>query len=232
MSRELKHMTTYSRIALSLLSVMIVMAQQCFGDFVYNISIDTSSVNGNDGGIYFQFSPGLNADLASVSITSFGIEVPGALKGSAPVTDGGVTGALNNLPLTIDNSTGLNDYLHLVSFANSISFQARFNLPATLTGDAGSEFDFGLTTSDGASPILTLDPNGFIGSISYDKHGAFTATPLSSVGTIAPVSSVPEPASAPLLICLLAALGLMLRRRQTTGSGLYRQGRFQTSVRS
>jgi hypothetical protein len=205
-------MTTYSRIARMMLSGMIVMAPQCFGNIVYDISIDTSSVSGNDGAIYFQFSPGLNADFASVSITSFGITAPGVLKGIPPITDGGVTGALNNLPLTIDNSGGLNDYLHFVSFGNSLLFEVQFNLPGTLKGDSGSEFGFGLTASDGVSPILTLDPNGFIGSISYDKQGAFAATPLSSVGTIVPVSAVPEPESAPLLISCLVVLGLLFRR--------------------
>lgn len=55
-----------------------------------------------------------------------------------------------------------------MTFGSNVFFIVDFLLPSALTGDSGSAFSFGLTASDGLSPVLTLDASGFIGQISYD----------------------------------------------------------------
>ncbi len=180
----------------------------CFCAPIFTVVIDTSSVPGQTGGLYMQFQPGLNADLASMAITGFTITPPGALSSLPPPEfTPGVTGGLDALPLEIPNTLGLNYYLHFLSFGDRIRFVVSFNVPAPLTGDSGSTFSFGLTAADGITPILTTDPLGFAGEISYDAFGVFTATPLSNV-----VSIVPEPGT--LSMAWLAVGVLLLAKRR------------------
>jgi hypothetical protein len=189
-----------------------VFASSAWASPIYSIHINTSTLTGTDGAIYFQFAPGLNSDLASVSIAPFSIDPPGALTGT-PATDGGVTGSLTSLPLVIDNSGGLNDYLQFLTFGSTISFNVAFNLPAHLVGDAGSAFVFALTATDGITPLLTLDPSGNLGQISYELDGTFTATSLAAAATIG--SAVPEPAFAVPVFLVLLTLSLVLFRKRT-----------------
>ena len=189
-----------------------IFASAAWAGPIYNIDINTSGLTGTDGAIYFQFNPGLNSDLASITIDPFSIDPPGALTGT-PLTNGGVTGSLTSLPLVIDNSGGLNDYLHFLTFGSTISFHVAFNLPATLTGDAGSAFGFALTATDGITSLLTLDPSGNLGQISYELDGTFTATPLADAAQI--TSAVPEPSfTGPVFLVLLTQVVILLRKRR------------------
>jgi len=190
---------------------LFLLAASCFGDITYTVNIDTSTQAGNPGSIYFQFAPGNNADPASVRISDFLIGAPGSLSG-IPLTDGGVTGALDSPPLTIDNSSGLNDYLQGLTYGPHISFKVEFQLPPTLSGDSGSELDWALLASDG-SPLLTVDASGNIGRIFYDEKGAFTSDTLGNDAIESIVTAVPEPAS---LLLLTTALGACLIRRRRT----------------
>ena len=178
---------------------------------VFDITIDTSSQSGNNGAIYFQFAGGLNADLASVAVTSFALGAPGGLSAApAPFSDGGVTGSLDTLPLTIDNSGALNDYEHYLVYGSNLTFEAAFNLPAVLVGNSGSELVWQLTAADGLTPILTQDNSGNIGSISYDTAGHFTTDTLGNGSIETIVTATPEPAS--LALAAVGALLIRLRR--------------------
>jgi hypothetical protein len=168
-------------------------------------SVDTRSVSGTNGAIYLQFNPGLNADLASISIANFTLSDPGSLLANpAPAGSAGVTGDLGNPPLTIPNTNANNDFLEYLTFGSSLSFQVSFSLPGNLAGDSGSTFSFGLDAADGISPILTADPDGFIGQIGYDNTGVFTTTVLSPNGTISSLGT-PEPGTWMLAFAALVA---------------------------
>lgn len=174
----------------------------------FDVSIDTSTLAGNTGGIYLAFAPGFNSDPASVAIFGFS---PGAgLPGAPAFTDGGVTGSLDTGDLLFTNYLYfVNDYGETVIFGSRLSFEVSFNLPDTLTGSSGSELDVQLTQSDLATPVLTGDSSGNIVEISYDRNGVFTATATSAAATITAGGSVPEPATGKcvaLLACLLIGL--------------------------
>ena len=201
---------------LRIVSALLLCSPACWASTIYQVTIDTSSQSGNNGGIYFQFNGGLDPDPASVSISSFVIGAPGSLSAlPAPVGNGGVTGSLDSLPLVIDNSGGNNDYLHFLTFGPTLFFQVSVDFTSPLTGSSGSAFSFGLTADDGLTPVLTGDPNGFNGQISYDTAGVFTASTLGNdaIETIAPVASsgVPEPGTALLMTLAIAAIAFLRR---------------------
>ena len=205
-----------------ILLVLLALTLSCFADTVYDVSIDTSSIAGSDGGLYLQFNPGLAADPASISIDSLNLGGGSLLSSPAPIFDGGSqtsSSSLSSLPLVIDNRASLNDFEQFLQFGTSLDFQVTFHLPSTLSGQSGSIFNFETDAFDpntsSISPILTGDPSGFIGSISFDQNGAFSMDTLGNdaVLSIRPVSEVPEPSN---LVVLTMMLGFgAYRIRQT-----------------
>ena len=187
----------------------------------FDVSVDTGSLAGTSGGIYLAFSPGFNADPASVSITGF---TPLAgLPGGPAFTDGGVTGSLDSGDLVFTNYLyALNDYGEALSFGLTLSFRASFDLPHTLTGNSGSVLDVQISESDLLTPLLTSDPSGNIVEISYDYTGAFTATATSQYATVTQADAVPEPAMASILAVLavvFAGIRLVRIRRCEAAQG-------------
>jgi hypothetical protein len=201
------------RNALVLITLGIAFSATAMaGSVTFDVSIDTSSVSGTGGGIYLSFFPGLNSDPASVSISGF--SPADGLAGGPAFTDGGVTGTLDTNDLSFTNYLfSLNDYGENVTFGSTLDLEATFQLPDTLTGDAGSELDIQLTEFDLATPILTSDPSGNIAEISYDQNGNFTANPTSGDVTITQVGAAPEPAT--FLIAGCALIGLSYVRKRT-----------------
>ena len=203
-----------------LLALCFASSTAVFSGPISIVNIDTSSLSGTSGAIYFQFAGGLNPDPASVSISNFSLDAPGALDpavpGTNPLTDGGVTGSLLALPLIIDNSGGLNDYTHFLTFGSQISFQVSLNFPNPLVGDSGSDFLFAVTGPDGITPLLVSGPSDyFLGDIGYGLDGVVIATALLPAAQI--TSAVPEPSySVGVFVALLAAF--MLRRRKLAAS--------------
>ncbi len=186
-------------------------------DTLVNVSIDTSSLSGQDGGIYFQFDPGLNADPASVSIADFSVAAPGALEPASLLnfSDGGVSGSLDSNNLAIANTFALNDYGEALKFGSGITFLVDLSIPAILAGDSGSELVIQVTGSDLLTPLLTADPSGNLVTMSYDTTG--TLSVLSTNPDTAQVSqfATPEPGGIALSGSALVLLLLVRRRRMT-----------------
>jgi hypothetical protein len=187
-------------------------------DVMFSVDINTSSLLGQGGGIYLQFDPGLNADLASVSIANFSVAAPGALDPASALnfSDGGVSGSLDSNNLTIGNTFALNDYGEALKFGSSITFLVDLNIPATLTGDSGSEFLIQVTGPDLLTPLLTADPSGNLVTMSYDTTGALSVLSTNpDAATVSAVSamSAPEPGGFVLLGSVLVLLLLVGRRR-------------------
>jgi hypothetical protein len=161
----------------------------------FDVTINASSLDGTNGGIYFQFSPGLNADPASVSITNFLLTSPGALNSASPLnfSDGGASGSLDAGNLTIANSFALNDYGEALEFGSLISFVVTLNTPSVLHGDSGSALSIQVTGPDLLTPLLTSDPAGNLVDIAYDQTGSLNVLSTSSNAGVTQVSATPEP---------------------------------------
>jgi hypothetical protein len=193
---------------------LLVLAASADSIVGYNVAIDTSSQSGNSGAIYFQFAPGLNADLATVAIDGFSMGAPGGLVGTPPpFSDGNVTGSLDSLPLTIDNSQGLNDYEEFLTYGPTLTFHVTFDLPSVLAGQSGSEFLWQLTAADGLTPVLTQDNSGYLGTIAYDTSGHFTTDTLGNDAIESIVSTTPEPTTIALAAISMLLMGVKRLRR-------------------
>ena len=204
----------YSLAAAAALLVAAV-STQAQADTLVSVSIDTSSLVGQNGGIYFQFDPGLNADPASVSISDFSMGAPGALDPASLLnfSDGGVSGSLDSNDLTIANTFALNDYGEALTFGSGITFLVDLSIPATLTGDSGSELVIQVTGSDLLTPLLTADPSGNLVTMSYDTTGALSVLSTNPDTAQVSVATTPEPGGIALPGTVVVLMLLVRRRR-------------------
>ncbi len=151
-----------------------------------------------------------------MSIANFSVAAPGALDPASPLnfSDGGASGSLDSNNLTIWNTFALNDYGEALTFGSQIAFLVDLNIPATLTGDSGSEFLVQVTGPDLLTPLLTADPSGNLVTMSYDTTGALSVLSTNpDAAKVSAVSAVPEPGGFVLLGSVLVLLLLVGRKR-------------------
>lgn len=177
------------------IAAMLVAGNAGLQASTFDVTINTTSLDGTNGGIYFQFSPGLNADPASVSITDFLLTSPGALSPTSALNffDGGASGSLDSGNLAIANSFALNDYGEALKFGSLISFVVTLNTPAALHGNSGSALSVQVTGPDLLTPLLTSDPAGNIVDIAYDQTGSLNVLSTSGNAGVTQASATPEP---------------------------------------
>jgi hypothetical protein len=190
----------YRPVYLLALFLLLASAAQA-SDFIYLVTVDTSSLSPDTADIDFQLIPGsVYSQLLNVVVSGFATN--GALSTAWP-SIGDVSGTLPS-NVTFDNGTGLNDYYQDITLGDYIVFSLDLSGPALDHPDPnvadGSTFSFYM--SDSTGPILTNDLSdayafrvdvGPYGSISVDNESSQTQV------------QTPEPASlllmaAPLLI--------------------------------
>ena len=181
---------------------------------IYNVTVDTSSVNGSLGYLDFQFDPGNGTSQAATALVS---NFSGGTLGAVEIS-GDVTGTLPGT-LTMMNDTALNEYFVAFTYASSFSFQLSLSGPAISspngTSNAGTEFGLGLYDPN-QDPILTNQEaaTGFAGQVDINLNGSTTPTafPSNDAGAASVVTfqaqAVPEPATAFLALMGIAGLGL------------------------
>jgi hypothetical protein len=166
---------------LRVVAAIMFAATSAFADYSYNFDVNTSSISGQTGYLELQFNPGLNSGTASAVVSNFTSD---AAIGASILT-GGVTGALPGA-VTINNTTGWNDYFQAVTFGNG----AHFSL--NLAGNADNSFGLSFYGADGVTPLLTSDPSGFATTIDMTANGAVINSNSSQVT----VAATPIPAAA------------------------------------
>jgi hypothetical protein len=150
------------KIKLLIIAVIMFAATSAFASLSYDFNIDTTSLLGQTGYLELQFNPGLNPGVASAVITNFTSD---ATLTGAPALTGDVTGALPGT-VTINNTTGWNDYFQAVTFGNAIHYSL------ALSGVAGNSFGLSFYGADGVTPLLTTDPSGFATTVDVTSGGA------------------------------------------------------------
>lgn len=185
----------------------LLFAGSARADTLLLFTVDTNSVSGTSGYLDFQFNPGYDSQAAFAELEDFTSD--GFLNGAA-LTSGAVSGALPGV-VSIDNTTGYNDYYQPFNYGQTFSFVLDVGGPAITAPDgtsaSGSTFGLGLYDVN-QYPILTTDPLGFVATATLNLDGTVTPQvfPVDDTGT-PPVTSIevetPEPGG-------LASIGIGL----------------------
>ena len=202
-------------VYLSLLLFLSGFVSLASADSVYDVLVDTSSIQGTLGSLDFNFNPGpLITQPASLQVQTFSTN--GSLAGNSVLT-GDVNGILP-ATITFDNGTAFNDYFEGFTFGSTLSFAVDLYGPAVTSPDgistSGSAFAFSMfSDSAGTIPVLTADAtNGFAVTIYVNLDGSTTPNDFSTETSVVPsTTTVPEPNS--LIPVLLAVGALCLKRR-------------------
>lgn len=206
-------------LALLLLAVCL-FAGAANADVFYDVTVNTSTFSGQNGDIFFIFSPGITPFLpASVAITDI---TPWTPSGGAITLSGDSNFALAPPTGTINNALGgLPNYIDIpFTYGNSLAFKLDFSglaLSAPDPSQNGSTFAFAAV--DGLGNFLgNNDPSGsgFLITLDIDPDG--TTTPNTYGDATITLSQppnppgVPEPAAWTLLWAGVAGLGLLRYR--------------------
>jgi hypothetical protein len=185
-------------IRLLVIAVIMFAATSAFADYSYNFDVNTSSLSGTNGYLDLQFSPGSYSGTASAVVSNFSSD---AALNSVIIT-GDVTGALPGT-ITLNNTTGFNDYYQAVTFGNNVHFSLN------LSGAADNAFGLFFFANDGSTPLLTSDmTNGAAATVTLTPTG--TVLTNNSAQTLA--SPTPIPAAAWLFGSGLMGLAGVRRR--------------------
>jgi len=172
-------------IKLLIVAVLMFAATSAFADYSYDLNVNTSSVAGLPGYMDIQFDPGISHAAATAAITYFNSD---ALLTSPAALSGGAAGQLP-AAVTINNTTGYNDYFQAVTFGNTM------DLGVHVTGAGANSSSFALSFLDSAqaNALLTNDQvNGYATVINGTPNGPVVTN--NSSQTV--VTATPIPAAA------------------------------------
>ncbi len=153
-----------------------VSAAAVNGQSVYHVSVDTSSLAGQNGQLVLQFNAGglPGAQDATATVTHFAM-TDGSLSAS-PTLVGGASGNLSG-SAALENSGPLNELWQTITYGTRITFDV------TLSGPAISQATAGLFGS--AFALQFLSANGQTVQLSSDASGAALIAALKGDGTSA-----------------------------------------------
>ncbi len=144
------------------IALFLFTASTTFASAIWNVSIDTSSLNNDSGYLYFQYDPGIGAAPTTATISGFTTDGTLGLMGAGAFSNPGFTDdsgyyVTGNLPgdVVFQNTNGINDYNQAFAFGNSISFHVLFSDPVVgYPAWGASTFSLGFYADEyGATPL-------------------------------------------------------------------------------
>jgi hypothetical protein len=200
------------------LLLVLWLAPVCKANTIFNVEVQTGSLNSTNGWFDIQFNPGaISWQDAYVDVRAFTTD--GALLSSlsplSPAGTAGVSGGPLPTPITIRNTEAFNDYFQNITFGDVIQFTLTFYGPAIDAPDpnvfSGSAFSFALYGDDQATPLLGASP---LFEVDIEVGGAVSASNFApKVVTIqAAPSNIPEPSTLWFCGFPLAIIGLRFIR--------------------
>ena len=178
----------------------------------YFVSINTASISGVAGSLFFSFGPGaLPFDPANAIVSGFSGGTLGAVL--SPAGSGTLPGTL-----TLDNNGPPENYQQSFTYGSKISFFLSLTGAAVGNPSPGAigGTDLAFYLLDGSdNPLLTDDPNGTVFDASIaPKTGQVSFATFTNNGgpSVVSVTAVPEPGSMLLLLSGVMMIGVGIRR--------------------
>jgi hypothetical protein len=205
----------FMKLHLLIIALLVFVATSAFASLSYDVSVDTTSLNGRNGYLYFQYIP-VNAVSSTATVSGFATNGTLGAQDTVDIVNGSaVTGTLPGA-VVFANTNGINDYNHAIQFGTTMSFLLSFSNPAP-GGQAGgsSTFSLGLF-ADALGNTPLLNTTGTLGSVpgtlftvSLYNSGIATTQILAKQATVVPI-----PAAFSLMGSGLVGLGVIRRRKQ------------------
>ena len=181
------------KLQLLVIAFVLLIAGSAFASLSYNVSVDTTSLNGQDGYLYFQYIP-VSAVNSTATVSSFATD--GTLGAqSANVVDGSAVSGTLPGNVVFANTNGINDYNHAIHFGNMFNFNLLFASTPGAPAGGSSTFSLGLFSDEGGTSSLL---GGTLYTISLMNDGTATVQTLASQASVNPAAT-PIPAAAWLL---------------------------------
>lgn len=199
----------FVKIKLLVFAVIMFAASSAFASFSYDVTVDTTSLNGTAGYLYLAYMTGTNNIPSTVSVQNFATD--GTLGATAQGWDANSGNHVSGtLPATVSFTNGtnlVNDLNQAITFGNTFSFSLA--LPDSTSSTTGSTFALQLFSDAlGMTPLKTADGTLFTANLNGDGTVAFT---VADAGTQA--SPTPIPAAAWLLGSGLMGLAGLRRKK-------------------
>ncbi|HTP67210.1 MAG TPA: NF038129 family PEP-CTERM protein [Geobacteraceae bacterium] len=203
----------FLKIKLLVIAIIMFAASSAFASLSYEVTVDTSSLNGQSGYLYLQYNP-FNGASSTATIANFATDGILGAQDTADVVNGSAVSGMLAGPVTFNNTNGVNDYLHAITFGNSLSFLAYFsNLASGGQQGGASTFSLGVFGVDTVTPLLNTNGGNYAGTvamINLFNDGTTNALSLDSTTT---ATATPIPAAAWLLGSGLIGLAGIRRRK-------------------
>ncbi|MGD0883745.1 MAG: NF038129 family PEP-CTERM protein [Thermodesulfovibrionales bacterium] len=144
-------------IKLLVIAFVLLITGSAFASLSYDVTVDTSSLNGQGGYLYLQYDP-LNGLASTATVSNFATNGTLGAQDTVDVVNGSaVTGTLPG-SVTFANTNGVNDYNHAITFGSSLSFLLSFNSTPGAPAGGVSTFSLGLFGDAlGSTPLMNTN---------------------------------------------------------------------------
>lgn len=207
------HGRRLAHAALIALFLAIALPQKASAALLYEVVVDTTSIQGITGYIDLQLNVGnmVPTPAAIATLSSFSLGSSGVLGPPADaLVDGDVTGDLSGT-VVFRNTSALNAMAHPVTFGNSLSFMVEFSGDFIATPSSNASVFLAAFTDESFAPLLDTGDDGY-SSVLFDLVDGSVIPEISTSGRADPV---PEPAAWLMLGAGLLVLPLFTRMRLT-----------------
>lgn len=203
----------FIKLQLLIIALVVFVASSAFAAFTYDVSIDTSSLSGQQGYLYLDYYPG-NSSVASIAtVANFATNGTLGSQDTVDVMNGAAVSGTLPSSVVLANTNGANDYLQAVTFGNTMSFSLSLLNTQAFTQppyQGGSVFSFSLSSDAlGSNPLIT--PSGTLFTVTLNDDGTTTTAIEAAQAEVTPT---PIPAAAWLLGSGLVGLGAIRRKKQ------------------
>ena len=202
----------FMKLQLFVIVFVLMITGSAFASFSYDVTVDTSSLNGQGGYLYMQYDP-LNGVASTATVSNFATDGTLGAQDTVDVVNGSaVKGTLLSGSVVFANTNGVNDYNHAITFGNSLSFLLSFSSTPGAPAGGVSTFSLGLFGDAlGNTPLMNISGTnaGTVIDVNLQNDGTTSVDQYVQQATATPT---PIPAAAYLFGSGL--LGLVGIRRK------------------